>query len=401
MPATVLRNPIEDISTFRRSALRLTTVTVLALAIGACGVQNGPADDTRSAPPSGGYDLTDPDLLTQLGVPNPRIDWSRDAGRVEFVGSGPPASSQDVDLLAAVVSEVPAALDTVAAPRFVVRNADEATVALTHPDAVAFAFGPDVYLLDGSFALSADGSTRFDLARAYIHELAHVAQYLTLSDRYVLAALEGRLPRVDPVAGSTLVTDFADSTGWSAAGDELAPTWTLSPGVAAATTYGATNPGEDMAESLALVMLGLADLISSDRVEWIERWLDASATELAIGRPWAPAGAEVVDSADDLWDAASVETLAVGFEHVEPLYFLLEDDGTDAATRARDITNRLRERLMAGELVPIDDPRVPRFGGRFLRRDGSFLWVELWDFPNAEPGVGGPDRPLLVYVAIW
>lgn len=385
------------IPTLARSHRHLVAAALLVAFVTACGAVGGAPE----RPPSGDYDLTDAALQDRLGVPTPRIDWSRTAGRVEFVGSGSPASAADVDLLAAVVAEVPRPLDDVAAPRYVVRNADEATAALTHPDAVAFAFGPDVYLLDGSFRLSADGSTRFDLARAYIHELAHVAQYLTLSDAYVAAALDGRLPRVDPVAGSTLVSEFAAATGWEAAGDDLAPDWTLAADASPATAYGGSNPGEDMAESLALVMLGLSDLISPDRVAWIEGWLDASATELAIGRPWAPAGAEIAESADDLWDAEAVETLAVGFEHVEPLYFLLPDDGTAGDQRAAEITQRLRERLMAGELTLLSDARVPRYGGRFLRRDGTFLWVELWDFPNAQPGVGGPDRPLLVYVAIW
>ena len=378
------------------------TLATLAVLSTACGLGSAP---TSAGPADGvgrGFDLTDPDLQARLGVPEPTIDWSRRAGRVEFVGAGPPASPAETDLLAAVVAEVPTALDREAAPRWVVRASASPTGSLTHPQAVAFAFGPDIYLLDGSFELSTDGSTRFDLARAYIHELAHVAQYLALSDDYIQAALDGRLEKVDPIGGSTLIEDFAVQNGWvNGAEGELVASWELAGGVQPATAYGATNPGEDMAESLALVMLGLSELVPADRVRWIERWLNASATELAIGRPWAPTESSIVASADQLWEADEVAALAIGFDHVEPLYFLLPADAPPAEEMADLVTARLRERLMAGELALIDDPRVPRYGGRFLRQDGSFYWVEIWDFPAADQRLGGPDQAILVYVAIW
>ncbi|HDH03629.1 MAG TPA: DUF4157 domain-containing protein [Actinobacteria bacterium] len=381
---------------------RKATLLILALTIQACGF--GPSSNTTvpSRFEDQEFDLSDPELQILLGVPEPTVDWSRRAGRVDFVGAGSPASPTEVDLLASVVAEVPAALDKVAAPRWVVRASSPPANSTTHPQAVAFAFGPDIYLLDGSFELSRNGSTRFDLARAYIHELAHVAQYRTLSDDYVQAALDGRLERVDPIGGSTLIEDFARQTGWvNQASGELIPTWALSTGATTATAYGASNPGEDMAESLALVMLGLSELVPDDRVTWIERWLGETATELALGRPWAPAGSSIATSAEELWDAREVALLSIGFDQVEPLYFELPSGGPTGAEMADTVTAKLRERLMAGQLTAIDDPRVPRYGGRFLRQDGSFFWVELWDFPEANQGRGIPAQPILVYVAIW
>lgn len=375
---------------------------VLALMIQACGLGQSSSTTTLSRFQDQDFDLSDPGLQVRLGVPEPTVDWSRMAGRVEFVGAGSPASPSEIELLASVVAEVPAALDKVAAPRWVIRASSSPANSATHPQAVAFAFGPDIYLLDGSFELSRDGSTRFDLARAYIHELAHVAQYRTLSDDYVRAVLDGSLERVDPIGGSTLIEDFARDTGWlNETNGELIPTWVLSPGARTATAYGASNPGEDMAESLALVMLGLSELVPDDRVTWIERWLGETATQLALGRPWAPAESSIVTSADELWDAGQVALISGGFEHVEPLYFELPSGGPTGREMADIVTSRLRERLMAGQLSQIDDPRVPRYGGRFLRQDGSFFWVELWDFPSAEQGRGVPSQPILVYVAIW
>jgi len=382
--------------------LRGAALLVLALVIQACGLGQSSSTTTLSRLPDQDFDLSDPELQILLGVPEPTIDWARRAGRVEFVGAGSPPPPADIDLLTSVVAEVPAALDKVAAPRWVIRANSSPANSATHPQAVAFAFGPDVYLLDGSFELSRGGSTRFDLARAYIHELAHIAQYRTLSDDYVLAALDGRLERVDPIAGSTLIDDFARDTGWlNQTSEKLIPTWVLSAGARTATAYGASNPGEDMAESLALVMLGLSELVPDDRVTWIERWLGETATELALGRPWAPAESSIVTSADELWDADEVALISGGFDHVEPLYFELPAGGPTGREMADTITARLRERLMAGQLTQIDDPRVPRYGGRFLRQDGSFFWVELWDFPASEQGRGIPDQAILVYVAIW
>lgn len=381
----------------RRSVLVLAA---LALVAASCGGSEGTGGTITV--PAGGYDLDDPELQASLGVPEPTIAWTRTADRVQFVGAGTPASPAEVDLLAAVVAEVPAVLDTVTAPRWVVRATDPPARQRTHPQAVAYAFGPDIYLLDGSFELSRDGSTRFDLARAYIHELAHVAQFRSLSDEYIAAALAGELTQVDPTAGSTLLADFAAATGWiDETPESIIPSWSLSSDAVASTAYGATHPGEDMAESVALVMLGLADLISPDRVGWVERWLGTSATELARGRPWAPAGSVEVASDSSLWDGEAVERLAIGFDHVEPLYFQLPPDAATGEQLVGDIERELRERLMAGELEAIDDPRLPRFGGRFLRQDGSFFWVELWDFREADPDLGGPTQPILVYVAIW
>jgi len=351
---------------------------------------------------TGAVELLDTTTLARLGVPEPAIDWERSIDRLRYVGAGRAPSDAEVGLVRQVIDDMPTSLLASTEVRWVVRSSEVTGARPNHPTAVAFAVGPDIYLLDRAFGLSEGGSTRFDLARAVAHELVHVAQFGSLETGYVEAALDGQLAQLDPIAGSALAAAFAEETGWALTStDPLARTWALNAGVTAASAYGATSPGEDMAEAVALVVLGLADLVPPDRVRWVEGWLGAPADALAIGQPWVPAGSTEVLSADPLYDTEAVAAVRGALTHEEPLYFELARDVEPSEELAETIESRLRSRVLAGSMDRIPDDRVPRFGGRFNRPDGTMWWVELWDFRERAVGVTGPSTPILVYVALW
>ena len=346
-------------------------------------------------------ELSDPDFLARLGVPDPTIDWERGVDRLRYVGEGSAPLDSEVGLVRQVIDDMPTVLLAQLDVRWVVRATNTSLARPQHPTAVAYAVGPDIYLLDRAFTLSDGGSTRNDLARAVAHELAHVAQFQTLSSGYISAALAGGVSRINPTDGSSLVADFADATGWiNTSVDPLRPQWSLGSGSTASSAYGATDPGEDMAEAVALMVVGLADLVPDVRVRWVESWLGINSDALALGQPWAPEGSIEVLSDDPLYDTQAVASLQGSLSHAEPLYFRLPRDVAPPDQLIDEIESQLRTRVMSGTLEPLGDERVPRYGGRFSRPDGTMWWIELWDFRDAATNTG-LDSPILVYVAIW
>jgi hypothetical protein len=172
-------------------------------------------------PATTSYDLHDPDLLERLGSPSPTdVDWQRTFEGVTVLGVGTEPDPAELDLMKAAISEVPGPLRAVASPRSVVRTTALASSDPTHTDARALTLGPDVYLTDETFRGGDRPMTRFDLARVYFHELAHVAQFRALDPDYIEALLTGELDRVDPTSGSELVRDFGQATGWRDTSDD-------------------------------------------------------------------------------------------------------------------------------------------------------------------------------------
>ncbi len=383
---------------------RLLNPGSLAIAVlivlGSCGA--GVTISSPSDPPPGGFDLSEPEIQAALG--SPRLEtpaWQRRAGDLNVVGQGTVPDPDEIDLIEAVARDVPNVIWDEVPIRDVVRVPQAPGNRTAHQQPVAYALGPDVYLLDRAFELSADGSSRYDLARAFVHELVHVAQFFSMTDDYVSAALSGEVGAVDPTIGSELVGDFAATTGWSKVGSGVDAGWFLPDGVEAATRYGRTSPGEDMAESVTLVAIGLPELVPQDRVRWVESWLGVTADSLARGRPWAPAGSEEVRSRSNLYDEESVAGLALERAHIEPIYFELPVGMPAAEELAQLITTELLSRGMSGSLRSLELGGLPRFGGAFAAPEGVTWWVELWDFRSRPSGTTGPDTPVLTYVAIW
>ena len=375
---------------------------LLALFVVGVLITSGCSQETIGQSPSS-HDLSDPELLAQLGSPLPeRVDWRREIEGISVLGVGTRPDPAELDLIGGAIAEVPDALADRAQPRVVVRTGSVSSSDPTHVDARALTVGPDVYLIDRTFFDRDRLPTRLDMARAYLHELAHVAQFMALSDAYIDAALEGRVGRVDPSSGSTLVRDFAVSTGWNdSSTNPLHAEWTLSSTKTAASVYGAADPAEDMAEAVALVAIGRAEWIPSDRTRWVERWLDSGADRLAEGKPWAPVGSTEVLSASPIYDEQEVIRLSTRYAHSEPLYFQAPAASPPHRQLATQIETELGRRRVAGVLQEIEDERVARYAGLFSRPDGVAFWVEMWDFREASAFEGGPEGPVLTYVVLW
>jgi hypothetical protein len=167
------------------------------------------------------------------------------------------------------------------------------------------------------------------------------------------------------------------------------------------TTYGAVDPTEDMAEAVAMVALGRSEWIPADRVGWVERWLGADATALAVRKPWAPAGSEEVISAQAVYDEEEVNRLSGRYSHVEPIYFQLPASVPDHESLATQIEAELGGRRLVGILQRTDDDRFPRYAGLFRGTGDAVFWVELWDFREATGLAAGPTVPILTYVVLW
>ena len=364
----------------------------LALVASACVVGG-----TETSPTA---DVADPGVLERLGIDGPGpIVWQRSGDGIEIVGTTPSADPAEMELLQAALGDIPDAIRDEIIVRFIVRtaSADDANL---HPATAAFTRGPDMYLIDRTFREEGAGSTRLGLSRVLIHEMAHVAQFEALSPDYVDRVLDGSITTTDTGNGSTLVRNFAEFVGWRDTGtDEFNPEWSLPDAPNGTTQYGATAPDEDMAEALAMVVLGRAALISAERVQWIESWLEVDARDFAGGNPWLPPGSTEVFFSEPLYDEAAVAQLRR--PHAEASYWELADTMPPAGQLADRIGVELRGRSLTGNLEPVDDPRLARFSGRFIRADGVSFWVELWDFRDATGFRSAPDAPVLTYVMEW
>lgn len=376
--------------------MRRLLILAFAVIVTACSISGATSPTT----PAGSFDLTDTDLLTRLGSPPfTDIAWQRTVHDITVVGSRPHPDPVELELIGAALDELPRVLFDVGTPRSIIRipsAPDEEHVGA----AVAFTRGPDVYLVDRTFILDGVRTTRLDLARALAHEFSHVAQFYALNPTYIQAALDGEVARVDPADGSDLVTSFADATGWSnRSRDPVHADWQLSD--EASTEYGRTGPAEDMAESVAMLVLGRAEWIPSDRTKWVTRWLDTSADRLATGKPWIPAGAIEVVANQDVYDEEAAGRAAPGADHLEAHYFELPADLPDYLSLGPKIERELLGRGFGGIFTRIQDAQVPHYQGSFSRTDGVRFWVEFWDFRDATGFVSAPDVPVLVYVELW
>lgn len=371
--------------------VRRLTVLLLAALLTSCVAA------PRTTIPSS-LDLTDDHLLTQLGAPPfDNVVWQRSVDGLTVVGSRPHPDPAELDLLGAALEEVPSGIANLGSPRELIRITsapEEEQVG----KAVAFTKGPDIYLVDRTFDPHGNGTTRLDLARALAHEMAHVAQFMTLEPSYIEAVLNGELDRVDPADGSQLVEDFAAATGWTnTSSDPLHASWHLDG--PAATEYGATGPAEDMAESIAMVAIGRGNWLPDNRSRWVENWLGLDTADLAQGKPWIPAGSTEVVSALNLYDVDAVASVAPDATHQDAHYFELPTTTEDLLVFEPRLENVLGQRGFSGSFSRTDQQDVPHYQGIFTRTDGIRFWIELWDFRNT--GAGNPDVPLLAYVELW
>lgn len=373
------------------------SILLIALVLTAC---SAPGIGTTTPPAPTSFDLTDQDLLARLGSPPfEDIGWKRTLHGITVVGSSAHPDPDELALLDAALGDLPSALLDVATPRMIIRvpsAPEEEKVG----NAIAFAKGPDVYLVDRTFRPNGEETTRLDLTRALGHELAHVAQFRTLSPDYIEAALDGTIDRVDPVDGSVLVREFATVTGWTNTSDDpnLAA-WTLPADKVASTAYGRTSPAEDMAETVAMLVSGWSP--PADHAAWATGWLQANADTLAHGEPYIPAGAVEIRSSQPIYDVDAVADIAPGADRVEAHYYELATDSERHDVLAPSIERRLLRRGLSGALTRASDDRLPRYAGTFTRPDGLRYRVELWDFREGNGFSSAPDAPILTYVVVW
>ncbi len=319
--------------------------------------------------------------------------------RFELVGTTASADPTEVAVLAAGISELPSAwsVQPVQLVRIPILGA-----AAEGFEAAAEAIGPNIRLGDSTFTTQGRASHRFELARVMAHELVHVDQYDALTAEYVDLLLGGQLGEVRLWEGSSLILDFAPRVGWENTADpDALPVWDLPAGERTATVYGRTNPAEDMAESVAMAVLGRGNLLDGTRQRWVENYLGTSMGDLADGKPYIPDGAITVEAPQPLYDQSAAQLAAGPFSFEEPMYFRLDASAPSVEILALEIGDQLTRRELIGALILDNSRQVPRYAGLFERRDGVSFWVELLDFRESPNLVTGPPSVVLSYVVFW
>lgn len=368
---------------------------VLLVFVSACGsAAPAPTTPADATPTTSGVapvevDLSDDEQLADLGAPRAEgARWLRPIEGTELLGTTETVDPAELRLLDEAMRLLPPELGPL--PRSIVRTPTSPPVP-GQVDPSGVAVGPDIYFFDATFERDGLPIGPLGLARILSHEIVHIAQFETLDPTHVGEVLE-RGGQVN-LARSTLVDEFTAATGWSVADDA----WVAPPSTV--TEYGGTNPIEDMAEAVSLVVTGLGDGVPEAQRGWVEDWLGAPADTLAAGMPWAPAGSREVLSASPLYDEEAVA--AIPGDLREYVVYALPVDSADGATIASGAQERLRARGLAGTLGEVDDERIARWSGRFDRPDGVVVWTELWDFRDAPGFTEGPEGPVLSYVLIW
>lgn len=363
--------------------MRRAFVAIVAIAVVATGCSVGVVpDDQQDAPTS------------NLAVPDPGpISWRRTLAGIEIIGSNTDPDPAELALLGRALEELPDELIEAAELRRIVRVAR----GQAEPGTAAYSVGPDLYLIDETFRDLGSGFTTIDLVRLLVHELTHNAQFSELTDAD-LARIRGN-KSADPIPGSKFIAGFAEKTAWTDRGQPSGvPDWQLA-APQNTTEYGATAPEEDMAESVADVVAGGEPEVSPERVEWVEEWLETGALDLAGYRPWVPSGATRVVTQQPLYDEEEVARRTSG-DH-EIVSYAFGGSQPDGTALARRIESELVKRGVAGSIGRVNDDRLDRFAGYFIRGDGVGYWVELWDFRSATGFSSAPDDVVVTYVILW
>lgn len=352
-----------------------------------------------AAPTGADIDVRNRNVLQAIGAaPVEDVTWSRPVDRYELLGTTAQADASEITRLAAGISEIPA--DWTVEPLQLLR-VPALGPAQEGFEAAAEAVGPTIRLGDTTFRTQGRPTQRFELARVMAHELAHVDQYDNLTADYLDLLLAGSLDEIRLWEGSSLILDFADATGWVNGSDGVLPSWSLPPDVRPATAYGGTNPAEDMAETVALAVIGQGNRLDRDRQRWVERYLDMDLSDLSSGKPFVPRDASQVEAPEPLYDQQAAQLAAAPFSFEEPMYFRLADGAASLEILALDIGSELDRRDLRGALLRDDSLAVPRYAGLFTRSDGVRFWVEIIDFRNAPELVSGPAAAVLTYVVFY
>jgi hypothetical protein len=182
-------------------------------------------------------------------------------------------STKEISILKSVIDAMPQKLFDYRPWAIVSTNFNQNEISHVNPEGVAFTSGPYIFVSDITFEKqdSYDTGTYRGLVRIFAHEFTHVAQFFEVKkDPEVLD--ENYLENTD------FMMSWIKSTGWQ----EQSHTWILNKDEVT-TTYGATSPIEDIADSVGSMVVGEEFAVSQDRIDWIINWLGISKQELFVG----------------------------------------------------------------------------------------------------------------------
>lgn len=150
-----------------------------------------------------------------------------------------------------------------------------------NPNAIAYASGSYVFFSEKSFEQGALLGFLTDKSidavyRTFEHELVHVVQFYAVPDDIKQKVINGEILSRNMLYYSEILPAFTKAAGWEDIDQsEEKFVWELKEDKESqkTTTYGKTDPVEDMAETFAGYILTDTERFSKTRVEWCREWL--------------------------------------------------------------------------------------------------------------------------------
>lgn len=276
----------------------------------------------------------------------------------------------------------------------VIYNKDEIQTGGLGPplSTVAFASGRYIFFNEHSFTgglfggLTADNS--IDTAfYAFEHELMHIAQFNInlglIASKIDSTPLEQSMPWTQIVLSSELIENFAKVAGWEKDTSDAEKGYRLTNKESEKTTeYGKSAIYEDMAESIAGVILAWDHEFSDSRRDWALNFLKESPENLKKSKFPFSTNFQLVQTTFPRYDYSKKEEYKAKYPLVDEQVFYQENANTLESIKMYLAQELLLRGWQGSFSKEVKDDGVEIYKGNFVG-NGRDMYIELRTYDNA------------------
>jgi hypothetical protein len=274
-----------------------------------------------------------------------------------------------------------------------------------NPETAAFASGPYVFFNDDSFKPNipmADDSIDAAL-NTFIHELTHIAQFNSIANnltpRDVDVAFGEGLAWTDLVISSELISSFANVTGWEQRTIDNKVDYILPSSINERTTdYGKTKIYEDMADTVAGVVLTSISSFSLERITWAYEFLGENQETIRKNKLPFYSNLEPVKATNLQFDTSKEKNYKDNYEYFTKQVFVTQR--TNSITEIFQFySTELSLRGWTGSFSQtVESNGVIRYKGDF-KNEFRDLYIEIYSYDQARGYIVKPQGTIVVVLS--